>query len=335
MPAKSLGAVMNLQEIAHIQIPHQQGTVRSLCWEGDELVDWARGGARFRLDGTSSHGQVNWAFRFDHALTTPSGKYQVIYETLGTKGLVLNEGNLVREIDRSFYYADIYEYPVALIDLPGNGTGLVHCPGEYNRLEIEEIESGKKLTIRESKSPDFFQSRLRVSPNGLYLLSAGWLWSPYDGIALYSMPRILESPEHLDLPIAISLPDEIGEIRSAAFQDNSELLLTTASQEDESITFLVRYVAESNESSLLCKLESTAGTIMPVGPDYVVGFYEHPKLFQVSTGKIVYSWPELDTGLQNSSILRWQKPPPPLALDAERMRFAVAGPEEITVIQLG
>jgi hypothetical protein len=73
---------------------------------------------------------------------------------------------------------------------------------------------------------------------------------------------------------------------------------------------------------------------MPVGSKYVVGFFDHPKLIEVSTGRVLCRWPELKTGQQASSIM-WHKPlPPPLALDANSGRFAVADEKHITVITL-
>lgn len=96
---------------------------------------------------------------------------------LGTKGLLLRNGQIVRELNRSFYHANIYEYPVCLVR-HGARTLLIHCPEDYNRLEIEDAETGGKLTLRSSDPADIFHSRLRPSANGGRLLSAGWAWAP-------------------------------------------------------------------------------------------------------------------------------------------------------------
>jgi hypothetical protein len=37
---------------------------------------------------------------------------------------------------------------------------------------------------------------------------------------------------------------------------------------------------------------------------YAVGFYEHPRLYELATGRVVEQWPELVTGKQSSSIIR-------------------------------
>jgi len=75
--------------------------VKSLVWIGDELIDLAAGGRRFALDGTVDNPHVFYAFRFDRATASPSGAYAALYSSLGTKGLILKDGRLVREINRS------------------------------------------------------------------------------------------------------------------------------------------------------------------------------------------------------------------------------------------
>ena len=66
-----------------------------LCWSPDGSVMYHTDSPTGRID----------AYRFDAACVSPSGGYAVIYERLGTKGLLLRDGVIVREIDRSFYHA--------------------------------------------------------------------------------------------------------------------------------------------------------------------------------------------------------------------------------------
>src|SRR5688572_248076 len=108
-----------MKEIRRTVIPIQAGQkVQSLCWQGDDLVDWVHRGVSYRLDGTSSGPHPTYGYRFDKAVAFPDGRYAVVYEQLGTKGLILKEGCFVREINRSYYCAGAYEYPVALLTLP-------------------------------------------------------------------------------------------------------------------------------------------------------------------------------------------------------------------------
>ena len=84
-----------------------------------------------------------------------------------------------------------------------------------------------------------------------------------------------------------------------------------------------------------CRPTERIGTLMPLG-DYAVGFYDHPKLIDLSTGAVVQSWPDLFSGRQTSGII-WglKEGRPRLALDARNARFAVADAEGVTFVQLG
>lgn len=173
------------------------GFVESLVWEGDELVDWVNGGMRFRLDGSAVESRVRYGYRFD-AVCASNG-YAVIYERLGTKGLILRNGVILREISRSFYRADDYEYPICLWTGSQGRTLMAHCPEEYNRIEIDDVQTGERLTGAGDREPsDFFHSSLQASPGGTRLLSAGWIWSPWETVCFFDVSQALRDPRHLD-----------------------------------------------------------------------------------------------------------------------------------------
>src|SRR5215471_11905677 len=54
--------------------------IRSLCWRGDELVDWVGGGRAFALDGQEQRASVFYAYHFDAPTALPDGRFAVIYE---------------------------------------------------------------------------------------------------------------------------------------------------------------------------------------------------------------------------------------------------------------
>lgn len=337
-----------MQEINHLVIPFQQ--CRSLLWSGDELVDWVAGGRRITLDKRVSHPFINYAYRFDHAIVSASQDYVALYERLGTKGLLLNKnGKGIREINRSYYYAHAYEYPLAFLTLPDGRTGIVHCPHSYARLEIEDVESGVCLTQRETPPADFFHSRLTVSADNRYLLDAGWIWHPINMILVYDLQRVLAQPALLDKGSDWHFSEVVRgevEINQAAFCNQESIIFTTNGwdepeevEEDEQALLEPRVLAvydlKAKQLRSSAPLEEPAGMLMPVGEDFVVGFYEHPKLIEVKTGKIVMRWPDIESGKQESSIL-WHLPKlPPIALDPQNQRFAIASQETITMIQLG
>ncbi len=335
-----------MQEIKRLEIPAKG--VRSLCWQGDELVDWVSGGNRYSLDGTSSRAYVNYGYRFDRAAVSPDGQYAVIYEGLGTKGLLLKNGEILREINRSYYHADVYGYPIVLFNLPDRRTVLAHCPEEYNRLEIEDVETGKCLTKRSGETADFFQSRLSVSPDGRYLMSAGWIWHPFEYVLVFDVEQVLARPELLDAEPDWSLTGSRAEIHSVAFVDAETALFDSTDSyyadddedEKDKNKFTLRpdqlghYSFREKRYLTIAPLGEPLGTMMPCG-DFVVGFYKHPKLVKIATGEIVARWPDLETENHYGSIDTGLSKMPPLALDPANKRFAVADAEKITVIQLG
>jgi hypothetical protein len=300
----------------------EAANVRSLVWRGDDLVDWVGGGAVFRPDGSIERARVRYAYRFDSAMQGPDG-YACIYERCGTKGLLLHDGQVVRELDRSFYHANAYEYPIALFRGPDGRTRVVHCPEHYNRLEIEDAETGKPETQVDARvAADFFHSRLAANPSGTRFLSAGWAWHPWSQISFYEVARALEDPRHLD-PVH-GTPDGghvgLSEEVSAAWQTEDRVLIATSDEPEE--------LAEGEEadprrlrprgigvfdlvagrliSSVV--LERPAGTMMPVGTALVLCLFEPPRLVDLQSGEVVHAWPDLATGTQTSSILLGKLP---------------------------
>ena len=332
-----------LVDFQRTQIPTKR-PVKSLYWRGDALVDAVAGNIEYRLDGTATSPNINWAYRFDAAVQSPSGHYVVIYEKLGTKGLLVLDGKLLRELNRSFYQAHAYEFPVAFCALSNGQELLIHCPEAYNQIDIEDAETGARLTgAGRRKSADFFHSRFAVSKDGRWLLSAGWVWHPVDSVCFFDIGAAIEDPTVLDDPTFPNL-EACCEMNSAAFLGNDRLLLASAPEsedfrEEDHADFTPGHLGvfrlNDNRFERVIKMDDVVGTMMPVGADHVVAFYQHPRLINWHTGEVVASWPDINTGKQNSSIL-WHHdaPPPVMALDPVRSRFAVAEKDQITVIEL-
>ncbi len=229
-------------------------------------------------------------------MCSPSSNFAVLYERLGTKGLVLKRGKIVREIDRSFYHANDYEYPITLFQLPDGREVLAHCPDSYNQLDLEDIETGQRLTEAPERKPaDYFFSRLISNAAGTWLLSAGWVWQPWDLVALYNVPAALRDPHTLDEQDTVLEP--YAEVSYAAFASEDRLVLATSSEPvDAEATKPIQLwpnslgIYDLAERQLLSSVRLTepAGTIMPIGQDKVVSCYRHPKLINLNTGEILH-----------------------------------------------
>jgi hypothetical protein len=317
-------------------------SARSLCWNGDVLIDWAGGNRVIALDGNVSQTSVYWSYRFDAAVQSPSGRFAVIYERLGTKGIVLEQGKFIREVNRSFYHANAYEYPIVLFQGPDGRELIAHCPDHYNQIEIEEAATGKQLTQTSSRKPDdFFQSRLAVSPGARRLLSAGWYWHPADSASAWLIIAALEDARTLDSlgPPSTSSP---AEINSAVFIDDERIVVSSNPESDMfndegDSPFrpgtLAVFHFESKRFEDVVIIDGPIGQMMWLGDGHVVGFYEHPKVIDVATGAVVCRWPDIETGKQSSSIIGHVGQLPHIALDPAGKRFAVASADRVTVIQ--
>jgi hypothetical protein len=175
---------------------------------------------------------------------------------------------------------------------------------------------------------------LQVSSDSRYLLSAGWIWHPWDTIQLFDIAQALQSPASLDRNWSGDLSNgKVGEIHAAAFNGTDQIVFAGETEDEETLRLGV-YSIQANAVLTSCVLDSPAGTLMPLG-DVAVSFYESPKLLDLATGEILHRWPELSTGRQNSSIIHHLDRGPSLALDPLNRRFAVADSENITVVQLG
>jgi hypothetical protein len=329
------------------ELSFSANNVKSLHWHGDILIDWVHGGNQYFLDSQVAHNHIGFAYRFDAATVSPSGNYAVIYERCGTKGLILDIQNkqkptIVRQINRSFYQAHVYEYPVVLFQLEDGREVIAHCPYKYCVLEIEETVSGICLTQADNRKPiDSFYSRLATSPDGKYLMSAGWVWHPTDVLSIFDVEIALSNPHSLDSfkgGIDFNINSEVA---SAAFVDNNHLLITTSSDgwEDEDVEGLQPnsigvFDLDIQRYTRRAKLEETAGTVMPLTLELAFGFYEYPKLIHIPTGKILHRLSHLDSGRQVSSIIHYLDYFPILALDPVNHRFALAADDKITVVTL-
>ena len=322
-----------MKEIKRVDFSPLNGRLASLCWEGDQLVDFGGGIIRYSLNGEGKQRWSGYGYSFDGAVYSKHGSYAITYQRLGTKALILKDDQIVREINRSYYCADVYEYPIAIFEGESGRVQIAHCPEKYNRLEIEDIETGQRAFARDTQSADFFHSQLQVSPDARYLLSAGWVWHPWDVAVFYDLMAAKETPSLLDKCDRSISGIEADEISSAVFL-TSDRVLYAGQKEDEAKNFLGVYNLTADQTVSEVRLEQPGGVLMPFG-DHVVSFFDHPRIIEIATGKIVHCWDDIFCGNRHGSIFHHLKSLPKLALDSENRRFAVGNDERITVVDLG
>lgn len=285
-------------------------TLKSISWRGDKVIDWANSGKTIALDGSITDlGAYYFAYRFDTAITSQCGTYAFIYKRLGTKGLLLKNGKELRESNRSYYHAEVYEYPAAFISLPGGRTLLAHCPAEYCRIDFEEVETGEILTASADRNPaDCFHSRLEVSPDNKYLLSKGWYWHPWSSVEVFDIATCLANPALLDKGAAV--PQCGSEVNTAGFTDEENVLIGSSTEEPldgetDSLPpgYLAIWNVRTNQVSKAVKVQGEFGNIFPIDEYYSWDTFRYPKVIDLKTGEIVGKVEDVATGEQNSAII--------------------------------
>ncbi|MEM9347252.1 MAG: hypothetical protein AAGB26_11615 [Planctomycetota bacterium] len=345
--------MMNVREYK-LKSEHGQSP-KSLVWRDQELVDWVGGQVIYHLDGNVEPRRINYAYRFDNAIASASGRWALLFETLGTKGILLDQGNIVREINRSFYHASAYAFPGAFFVRPDGGEALLHCPKEYCQLDIEDLETGQCISELSERAPkDVFHGRLAISPGSSFVMSAGWVWHPADVVAVSNLRDCLNNPTKLDeigwnngfcdldydlwasflddnRYAVFALDQRIADAKESNDPKLKELRYAKTEEEEDEYPDapmkVMIFDCETGQQLSSVVTEAIVGDMMPVGADYVLGLYEYPKLFELSSGRVVQSWPHITTGKHNRSISRQIPPAPRIAKDPENRRIAITQAE--------
>jgi len=327
----------------HVQwdLPGRPGPA-TINWIGDRLVDLGGGGASVGLDGSTTRPGVHWSFPFDRAVSLDDGSFQVLYVKDGTKGVVTAgyAQRQVREINRSFYCAAAYEYPVEIGVIPEHGSVLFHCPDNYNQLVIEKIESGERLAAP-TDCVDFFHSRLRLSPNGRFLLSAGWVWHPVGIIHVYDLEIGMKNPAHLGGEGILPERGFADAYVEAACWLSEDLIAVATAHDEESLGWDdvglkpgELGVWSLSEAAWVARwpLRMHVGSLHRIGRD-LLSSWDHPRTISTDSGLVTEAWPELQTGRQVGCIFGSDREAQ-VACDGDNRRFAVLKDKQVAMVQL-
>lgn len=312
--------------------------IKTICWEDDRIIDWASG-VEYSLNGTSKQFGYRYGFA-DSAISSANGEYVFIYKKLGTKGLLLKNGELLREINRSYYCSEAYEYPAAFVTLR-NRTYLIHCPIEYNQLDFEDVETGELITnIKNRKPSDRFHARLEVSPDGKYLMSKGWLWHPLDVIMLFDIKKCLNDPKMLDEPQFF--PSTGIEIGIASFIDSSIVLIGSSDEffdEDDIGHLPPKYICLwdfiANKLSKPVAVKENFGNLFAIDAYRAWDLFDFPKIIDIRTGEIIEQDKDVNSGKQQSAIIHQSGHFPSIVFNKRTGQIAIKADEKIEVLTPG
>jgi hypothetical protein len=309
----------------------------TICWLDDTIADWAAG-QQYTLDGEAKRlTKYHYPGRFDSAVSSEDGTYAFVYKRLGTKGLLLKNGELLREINRSYYCADSYEFPAAFITRESK-TYLIHCPISYNQLDFEDVETGEIITnILNRKPDDIFHSRLEISPNGTFLMSKGWLWHPLEVINIYNLDECFKNPAFLDKPMLS--PDVGAEVCTGSFITDEEILIGSSDEvlDDENIESLPpKHIAvwnlKTNQLSKPAAVKEEFGNLYAINKHLAWDLFNFPKIMNIATGEIIDQNNDIDSGKQRSSIINSDGNFPVIIFNRSTKQIAIKGKEKIEVL---
>lgn len=305
--------------------------LQTIDWVDGNIVDWVSAGQQYSLDGQQKQlAKYNYAFSFDGSITSQDGQYAFIYERLGTKGILLKNGEIIREINRTYYQAEVYEFPAAFITFDSK-TYLAHCPISYCQLDFENVETGEIVTNFQSRKPsDIFHSRLSISPDNKYLMVCGWAWHPVDTVELFDIAECFKNPLLLDKS---SLSPDFGtQINSASFIDNERILIAASDEEpfdDETPPALPqKHIAiwdfTKNKISKPVKVDGEFGNLFAISDKQAWDMFKFPKIVNILTGIIESKFEGINSGLQTSSILYSNiKDSPQICFDRRTSKIAI------------
>lgn len=312
--------------------------LRTISWRNNKIIDWELAGKEYSLDGTiTEQFKYTYFYKFDAAITSPDGQYGFIYEWLGTKGLLLKNGELLREINRPYYCAEVHEYPAVFIELKGK-TYLIHCPLEYDRIDFEDADTGELITnVNGRTSPDIFHSRLELSPGNKFLMSKGWVWHPRELINVFKITDILSDPTLLN---GMGLePDVYGEISMASFINDDAILIGSSDEimdDDERPAFPPKHIAiwdlNSNTLSKPVKVNGEFGNLFAIDENLAWDMFSFPKIINIKTGEIVAKDETIDSGKQASSIMHHVDGRPQIIFNRETKQIAISGKDSIDIL---
>lgn len=314
--------------------------LRSICWLNDSIIDWINSGMLYSPDGSKKQcSKYGFVFSFDASITSSCGTYAFIYQKLGTKGVLLKNGEQLREINRSYYFAENYEYPAAFATV-NDVTYLIHCPFEYNRLEFEIVETGEILTNVPGREPsDLFYSRLEVSDDSRFLISKGWLWHPLDVVEIFDIAACIANPLLLDK--SDFTPDFGVEIGTASFVNNTQILIGSSDEvfDEDNIIIPPKHIAIwnllSGEITNVVKVQGEFGNLFAINDEFAWDTFGFPKIINLKTGEIVDIDKSIDSGKQNSSIVNRDDKLPLVAFNRQTKQLAIGANEKIEVLTPG
>ncbi|MCF2527737.1 hypothetical protein [Yinghuangia soli] len=316
---------------------------KSLVWHGDRIADFTQG-TSWNPDGSPGPSSPLYGEMFDRTLISPSGSHAIVYTERATKAVLLDvrsdDCRVVRELDRSFEYAEDFDYPIAFGTLPDGREVIVHCPSTAGELHVDEVESGCRLTAGVRKPEEIYHAAPAVSPDGRHLAVAGWVWHPLCVAHVFDLTAALADPALLDQEGFVADVTTAGddEVTAACWLDADRIAfgLGRCTDDVDAGRFRGFGVWSLSAGGWLYRhaLDEVLGRTLLASRGRIVSFYGHPRVHDAVTGRLIAEWPELPVEPKAYVCGVDQKPSPTVALHPDGTRLAVAQEDAIAIVHL-
>lgn len=134
------------------------------------------------------------------------GRYCAVVNRRGTRGVVIDRSTktTTQALKRGDYHVGHCTWPIAFFER-ASVPHLVHGT-DWNRLDITRLDTGEILTSASqpedgADSLDYFHSRLHLAPDASYVISNGWVWSPFDCLYQFRIQDLLTRVDDCSRPL--------------------------------------------------------------------------------------------------------------------------------------
>ena len=271
--------------------------MQTICWVDNTIVDYASAGKKYTLDGQVKE-LYKYTFGFgDTAITSSDGQYAFIYQKLGTKGLLLKNGDILREINKQ-----------VTDDQDRN-------PSDYFHSRLEISPNGKYLMSKGWFWHPWNDIRL------------------FDIRKCFDSPEELDKSEiYPNVGTEICTASFIDEnkvlIGSSDEEEMNDELLENLPQKHIAI-----WDIELNQISKPIKIQSEFGNLFAINEKFAWDLFKFPKIIDLETGEIVDKDESLASGLQKSSIIHHIDKLPKVAFNRQTKQIAITKDENIEILE--
>ncbi len=186
-------------------------------------------------------------------------------------------------------------------------------------LQIDDAQTGQRLTDGPRDQPDAYQSRLSISPDRRYLMTAGDRYGN-DEVMVFDLDLAVRDASALDGDGIMPLDATSTDVAAACWLDSDRVVVATTDHVplfDDADALGPGQLGVWSVSQSRWLHRTTVGypmgTLIACG-SRVITLYGHPQLLDPITGDVIAEWPNVPIGTKQGSYEDTNFPTPIAAL---------------------